>query len=188
MDILKKIDLLDKHIVLSINEHHTYVMDQIMIFFSHKYMPIPIYILLVYLLYKHLGWKNCLYIVLPALVVVISMADYTSSGIFKPWIARLRPCYALENINLPNGCGGQYGFFSSHAANSFAVATLIFLLLKEKQKNIGYIVFAWAIPVSLSRIYLAVHYPSDILVGMLFGILCGYLVYLVSLKFLIKEF
>jgi undecaprenyl-diphosphatase len=186
LDILKNIDALDKACVIALDKNQTEWLDTLMIFFSHKWMPIPIYAFLLYLLYKHLAWKNLLFIVVPALVVTISLADYTSSGIFKPWIARLRPCYAIDGLHLPNGCGGQFGFFSSHAANSFAVATLIFMLLKDKQKHILTILLCWAVPVSFSRIYLSVHYPSDILVGCICGILYGLLVAYFSNKLIDK--
>lgn len=188
MDLIEQIDQLDKAFVLWLNHLHTDFGDAIMIFFSHKLMPIPLYAFLLFLLFKNFNLKQFFYVIIPSIILVISLADAISSKIFKPWIGRLRPCYGMFELDLPTGCGGQFGFFSSHASNSFAVAALIFLLLKDKVKGIALIVFSWAILVSFSRVYLAVHYLTDIIAGAICGLLVGALVYALSKKMLSKEY
>ncbi len=188
MDLIQEIDSLDKEIVWVVNNNQTEFMDYVMVFFSHKWMPIPIYLLLLYLLYKQLGWKKTLFYILPSIALVIALSDITASKIFKPYFERLRPCHEMPNLHLVTKCGGQFGFFSSHAANSFGVATLIFLLLRKKQKHIGLLLFLWAIPVSFSRVYLAVHYPSDIFAGMLCGLFFGTIIFMIVSKVMETKF
>jgi undecaprenyl-diphosphatase len=96
----------------------------------------------------------------------------------KPFFGRLRPSHEPELeglLHLVDGYrGGLYGFASSHAANTFGVAIFIWLSLRKHYRWIG-VIFIWAILMSYTRIYLGVHYPTDILVGAIIGSLCGLL-------------
>ena len=97
-------------------------------------------------------------------------ADQFSSSLLKPLFKRLRPCHVDEFqswIHLPAGCGGLYGFCSSHAANSFAIAVGFYLLTRNKAA--GAVLIFWASVISYSRIYLGAHYPLDVIVGALVG-------------------
>jgi len=110
-------------------------------------------------------------------IILIVLTDQTS-GFFKDFFQRLRPCHDQE-INsfiriVKEGCGGLYGLFSAHAANTFAVATFFYFTLKRYSKNFKYL-FLWATIVSYSRIYVGVHFPSDIIFGACFGIVTAYL-------------
>ena len=112
-----------------------------------------------------------------AFSLVILVCDQTASTICKPLFTRLRPSHEpalLGLVDLVDGRrGGTFGFFSSHAANSFGVATFSALVLRHRLA--GVTLFLWAALTSYSRIYLGFHYPGDILVGLLFGILVGFL-------------
>jgi undecaprenyl-diphosphatase len=79
-------------------------------------------------------------------------------------------------INTYAGCGGKYGFASSHASNTFAIASYMFLVFRGKIRAMGWL-FLWAGVISYTRIYLGVHYPADILVGALVGIACGWITF-----------
>jgi undecaprenyl-diphosphatase len=129
-----------------------------------------------YIIYKF-RWKAILSLVFIALVV--TLADQISVHGFKMVFQRLRPCHNLQLKNIVhlvnNKCGGQFGFVSSHAANTFGIAVFLARLLKNKQFII--FIFAWASVVSYSRIYLGVHYPFDILGGAILGSGIGYLSY-----------
>ena len=113
------------------------------------------------------------------MAIAILLADQLSVHLFKNTVQRLRPCHAPELqglVYLPYGhCGGQYGFISSHACNCMAVA--LFGTLFARSKLLGWVLFPWAVVVSLSRVYMGVHYPGDVLCGALFGLLIGTAVY-----------
>lgn len=170
----------DYWLIQKVNQTHSPIMNAVMIFFTHKLYPIPLYALLLFLLFKKYHWKHFL-ILLPLIALLISCADYTASGWAKPFFERLRPCHdPFLSLDLPYRCGGKYGFFSSHASNSFAAAVFIFLHLRNKYKYI-FLLLIWAVVVSYSRMYLGVHYLSDITVGAITGSFYGFLFYKLSL-------
>ena len=109
------------------------------------------------------------------------IGDQSSVKLFKDVFERLRPCHNPEITDLVHTlygkCGGQYGFVSSHATNSFALAIFSGFLLKSKYKYILPLMLLWAALVSYSRIYVGVHYPADILGGMILGSIVGILVF-----------
>ena len=104
-----------------------------------------------------------------------------SSNFFKEFFERLRPCHNPELIEIirivKDGCGGLYGFFSAHAANTFAFASFIYFLTPNENnyKRTSFLLFIWAVIISYSRIYIGVHFPSDIIIGAIYGLLSGYL-------------
>jgi undecaprenyl-diphosphatase len=105
-------------------------------------------------------------------------ADRISAAVIKPWADRLRPCHdasLAELIVIIDRCGGQYGFVSSHATNTFGLAMIAAMLLDKRYFYFKILLFIWAMLISYSRVYLGVHYPGDILGGALLGILLGYI-------------
>jgi undecaprenyl-diphosphatase len=159
----------DENLFRIINESHTVFMDMVMQFLSDKFVWIPLYALLIFVVYqaKPQAIKAALFYI----VLAVIWADQISSSVLKPLVKRLRPSHVAEFkswIHLPNGPGGLYGFCSSHAANAFAVACCIFLLTKNKSLSIS--LFMWAALISYSRIYLGVHYPLDVIAGAIVGL------------------
>lgn len=167
---------LDQNIFVLFNQFHNLVLDDIMRIITYRFTWIPFYGFLIYIIIKEC--KNKSYIILPFIAALIFASDRISSGIIKPYFHRLRPCYEPKIqhlVHIVDGCGGEFGFISSHATNCFAIAMFLFLLL-EGNKYIKWM-FAWAFVVSYSRIYMGVHYPADILCGSILGVVLGYLFY-----------
>lgn len=179
---------LDKELLLFFNGLHTSWLDPVMILATKTISWLPLYLFLVYLIIKFKKWDTLFVLVGVALTIVL--ADQITSGFMKPFFARLRPSQdpALAGlVHLVNDYkGGLYGFASSHAANTFGTATLIFLLFRARYRWI-WLIFIWALLVSYTRIYLGVHYPGDIIVGALVGLACGLSGFLFA-NFLLRKF
>ncbi len=105
-------------------------------------------------------------------IIALTLADQTAAGLLKPMIGRLRPCHTLENINLLVGCGGGKSMPSAHAANAFAQA----LLFGIQYAKIRWPLLAVAFLIAISRVFVGVHYPGDVLVGAVIGGAIGCLV------------
>ena len=179
---------LDQQILLLLNGSQSTFLDNCFLLITRTSTWIPLFLVLLFIVFRALSKlqvsrnRACvlgiLFIIACALVIVI--CDQTASTICKPLFSRPRPSHEpalLGLVDLVNGRrGGAYGFFSSHAANTFGLAT--FVALTFRNRIISFTLYIWAILSSYSRIYLGLHYPGDILVGLLFGILVGYIIYL----------
>ena len=187
--MLEYLKELDRSLFIQLNSHHTPFWDKIMVVASDKYFWIPFYALLLALFIYLFRIKSI--VLLVAIGLAIAAADLFSSAFLKPLVARLRPCHdaSLANLmNLVDRCGGKFGFVSSHAANSFALAIVVTLVLDKKYLPLKILLFIWAAVVSYSRIYLGVHFPGDILGGTIVGLIAGYLAFLFFRYITLKYF
>jgi undecaprenyl-diphosphatase len=173
--MLEKINDLDTQLFLLINGKHNSFFDPIMYWASDKLFWIPFYAFLLFIIVRE-SKKKSMY-VLPAIAILITLCDQTASHLIKNAVKRLRPSHepTLENVIHMSkaGPGGQYGFISSHSANAFGLATFLILLLPKKYNWLKWILGFWAFLIAYSRIYNGVHYPTDVMVAAILGILYG---------------
>ena len=173
---------LDSRLLLRINALHAPWLDEIMWILSSKWINFPLAILILALLKSQFSWRKTSILFLLTLVVV-SLTDVISTQLFKDYFERLRPShdpivhhYLHFYMIAPNNpyLGGQYGFVSSHAANLAALFAFIFPYLKKYTYSI-YALGSYVFLVAYSRVYLGVHFPSDVLCGALLGMAIGWL-------------
>lgn len=125
--------------------------------------------------------KSALFLLLCA-ALAVGLSDFIASGVLKPLVQRTRPCFALEHVRLLINQSHSYSFASSHAANSMAIAVITWLFFSRGiliEKLFTAVMFCYAVMVGFSRIYVGVHYPSDVLAGMVIGVGSASLFYLI---------
>ena len=171
---MQNINSIDEYLFRLINSIGWNDMDPFMILISSKWIWIPLYLFIIYKIYQK--FPEQIFKILLSIGALIFLADFGSVHLFKEIFERTRPCHVLDSIRIVDGCGGQYGFISSHASNTFAIAFFISLLFRKRITFI--LLFSWAVLIGFSRIYLGVHYPFDILGGMFWGLFVSLLIYL----------
>ncbi len=135
-----------------------------------KYTWIPVYVFILAFVLINFKWKGALWVL--TLLVVVAMADLTSTRLFKNKVKRLRPCHneqVVEKLDMMVGCGGLYGFVSSHAANHFGISFFILYTLGGIFRRVRVPVILWACLVAFAQVYVGVHYPLDVLCGAFLG-------------------
>lgn len=163
----------DREAFLYLNNLGSKPFDAFWLLLSETWVWVPLYIIFLYLLYKNFGWKKLAFILI-FIALGVTVSDQLA-GIFKHGIMRLRPCNdpALTRLMRHVKDGGPYGFYSSHASNTFFFASFMTFMLGRRYRLLPVLVFFWAAMVSYSRIYLGVHFPMDIAMGAAVGFLLG---------------
>lgn len=169
---------MDQAITLFFNGSHSLYLDAFAWSATHIQVWIPFLLVIVYVLFKEHDFAHFFFIIGAAIFCVV-ISDQVASSIFKPLIARWRPTHNPQIMHLTDIVagyrGGYFGFFSSHAANTFSIATFLSLIFRDR--NVYISLFCWALLNCWTRIYLGVHYMTDLLVGALWGSMIAFLAF-----------
>ncbi|MCD4745710.1 MAG: phosphatase PAP2 family protein [Bacteroidales bacterium] len=172
--MLEILNSFDTDLFLFLNGKHNSFLDFIMYWASDKLIWLPFYIFLLYLLIRN--YKKQTFLILIFIAVLIFFSDQISVFL-KEYVQRLRPTHEPLISNsvhiVKDYIGGKYGFVSSHASNSFALAIFLIFFIHKKYRFFTVSILFWAILISYSRIYLGVHYPGDVFCGAILGSALG---------------
>lgn len=160
----------DKNLFIFLNSLGSERFDGFWLFITDQINWIPIFLIVMYLVFKHLGWKHALMIIL-VMALLVALTDQTTN-LIKNGFQRLRPGSdpILNGLMRAVKTRKSFSFISGHASNSMAAAFFLYNVLKPYLKYMGFI-FLWPLIFAYSRIYLGLHYPGDILCGYAWGIL-----------------
>lgn len=174
--MLESLISIDKQLLVYLNSLGSDAYDPIWLFITKQLNWIPFYLVLVYCLVKKITIKEFV-VVLLFLAGLIAFTDQ-STNLVKWLVSRERPCNTADIQNMLRivKCSDTKSFFSGHASNSMATMMFLFLILKRYYKY-AWVIFTFPIVFGFSRIYLSMHFPGDIVVGYLFGIVAGTLFY-----------
>jgi len=184
LEFLKNIDLA---LFFVLNNLHTAFFDNVIYWGTQSLVWLPLYLFLLILVIRRFRW-NTLWILL-FIAVMILVSDQLAN-FAKDLFARPRPTHepGLTGIHTVYGyTGGQFGFYSSHASNTMAIAVFLIILLRGMNRYLSWLILLWAFFMSYTRIYLGVHYPGDILIGMVAGGVIGWIA-VTGCEWVIKRF
>lgn len=172
--MLETIKAIDESLFVYLNALHNSFFDRLMWLFSEMLYWVPLYVWFLWMLYKR--YPTQYWTVLVAIILMIVASDQICN-VVKESVMRLRPSqdpHLQAMVHTINGYrGGMYGFYSSHASNTFTVALFMITTIAKERKYIIPIALIYAILTAYSRVYLGVHYPGDILMGAIMGTLLG---------------
>ncbi|MCD8203393.1 MAG: phosphatase PAP2 family protein [Prevotella sp.] len=174
----------DRYILAFINGSDSLFLDNLAVVLTSGLTWIPLYLSLLYVVIKNNETMRQIMLVVGCALLCIVLSDGMADFVVKPLVARLRPTYdpiVKYSIDIVNGIRGtQYSFFSAHASNTFCIAMFFSLLIRNRKFVIAMVL--WSLVNCWTRLYLGVHYPSDILVGLVWGAIVGLVVYLLYFK------
>lgn len=176
---MEEIIQFDKHLLLMVNGSDSLFLDSLILTLTNALTWIPLYVGLLYMVIRSNPTVRDVVLILAAAGCCVLLAGAVDDGLVKPTVARWRPTHDSEIGSLVdvvnNYRGGNYGFFSAHAANTFSIAVFFSLLVRQRLLTIFLV--CWSLINCYTRLYLGVHYPGDILVGLCWGGFVGWLVY-----------
>lgn len=180
--MIEWLEHIDQKLLVLINGWHNPMFDYFFWYVSKAWISFPVYAITMVILFRHYTWKKSLFIV-GFIILTAGLTDLISSRVFKEGVKRYRPSHHLvigpklhyyEESPGVYYRGGQYGFISSHAANYAGFYFFIVPLIQRKNNLWLWVLGCWGILVCYSRMYLGVHYPSDIVGGILVGGFLGF--------------
>ena len=182
---------LERDLFFALNGSDSVILDNIMWTLSGRFVWIPLFLFIIFILFYRTPPKVGILVSI-FLILVFVASDQVSSSLFKPLFERFRPSHHpdfMDNVDIINGYrGGRFGFISGHATNSFGLAVFLSLIFKYRWFTL--ISLFWATLNSYTRIYLGVHFISDIIGGIIIGTLLAFILYfalLVVKRYVLKS-
>ena len=184
MEFLQWLIDIDEQLLLAINGCHNEYFDHFMYLFSDRWIWVPMYVAILYVMVRNFSLRKTI-VCMIAIALTITIADQVGASLIRPMVERLRPSNPdnpiSESVHIVNNYrSGKYGFPSCHAANTFGLAFFVCFLFRRRWLT-AFLMF-WAVVTCYSRVYLGLHYPGDLLFGMILGLLSATMVYLIMRK------
>lgn len=175
---------LDRDLLCFFNGSHSLFVDNLAVVLTSGLTWIPLYLALFYMVIKNNETMKQIMLAVGCVALCLILSDGVADFIVKPWVGRLRPSqepaikYAVDIVNGIRDT--QYGFFSAHAANTFSIALFFSLLIRSRKFTV--VMILWSLANCWTRMYLGLHYPSDIFTGLIWGFIVGGVSYFIYLK------
>lgn len=175
---------IDRNILAFFNGSDSLFLDNLAVVLTSGLTWIPLYLSLLYVVIKNNDTMKQIMLVIGCVTLCIVISDGVTDFIVKPLVARFRPSHdplIKYSVDIVNGLRDtKYGFFSAHAANTFCLAVFFSLLIRDRTFITAMIL--WSLVNCWTRMYLGLHYPGDILVGLVWGAVVGFFVYFIYIK------
>ena len=186
--ILEVLQDIDRELLLAVNGSDSLYLDRVVRTLTNGLAWIPLYLSMFYLVVKNNDNFRRLLFLLGGVAVCYLLAGAVDDGIVKPLVARWRPTHDPQIgalVDVVDGYrGGKYGFFSAHACNTMSIATYFCWIARSRRLSITLVI--WSLVNCWTRLYLGVHFPSDVVVGLFEGALASFIVYLAYWKIYFK--
>ena len=168
----------ERNLFFLLNGSDSAMLDSLMYTISMTKIWFPLYLFVLFVVFLKTPVRQSIIVAL-VFILMVTLCDQIAASVARPFFERFRPCHHpdfMEFVQLVNDrCGGRYGFFSAHATNVFGFATLLSLVFRHRW--VVLVTFVWATAIAYSRIYLGVHFVTDVLAGMIAGTLISLTLY-----------